>query len=313
MVKHRLNQQKAVIHAQPPSYSHRANLITCGELPVCGVTAAAINDAIVLGKVFQVQWFSVPLLVDGQFKGVVGNDLALNFIQDLLNQAKLGLYSGAGELALISTNGNLIAATKDASLITQPAEKALDAELLQQLKQSSSDAPILKLNEEREQIQLLLPFRVAGTETRWTLAIELPTAAVLAELRQLQGELATQASEDTFGMALIGLLVAALGLLVIWFVGYSLNDVSWKHQAEVAADLKQIYQSSTAYKAELRPSEFEAKWDDNYLPIGKSWRRNWARITSFFDFPPDTRKVTYIANAAESVNMSLRKITKNRG
>jgi len=174
------------------------------------------------GKQVLVASFNAPIMVDGQFKGIVGNDLALNFIQDLLNQAKQGLYSGAGELALISANGNLIAATKDASLITQPAEKALDAELLQQLKQSSSDAPILKLNEEREQIQLLLPFRVAGTETRWTLAIELPTAAVLAELRQLQGELATQANEDTFGMALVGLLVAALGLLVIWFVGYGI-------------------------------------------------------------------------------------------
>src|SRR5690606_37184999 len=60
------------------------------------------------------------------------------------------------------------------------------------------------------------------TETRWTLAIVLPTDAVLAELRQLQGELASQANEDTLGMTLVGLLVAALGLLVIWFVGYGI-------------------------------------------------------------------------------------------
>lgn len=102
-------------------------------------------------------------------------------------------------------------------------------------------------------------------------------------------------------------------LCIVHMVRHSLNYVSWKRRAEVAADLKRIYQSSTADEAELRLGEFEAKWDDDYLPIGQSWRRNWARITPFFDFPPEIRKVIYTTNAIESVNMSLRKITKNRG
>lgn len=33
----------------------------------------------------------------------------------------------------------------------------------------------------------------------------------------------------------------------------------------------------------------------------------------FFDYPPETRKVIYTTNAIESVNMRLRKITKNSG
>ena len=44
----------------------------------------------------------------------------------------------------------------------------------------------------------------------------------------------------------------------------------------------------------------------------QSWRRNWPRIIPFFDYPPEIRKVIYTTNAIESVNMSLRKITKNR-
>ena len=91
------------------------------------------------------------------------------------------------------------------------------------------------------------------------------------------------------------------------------NYVSWKVRAEVAADLKSIYTSATADEAEQRLSEFEAKWDDAYLPISQSWRRNWPRIIPFFDYPPEIRKVIYTTNAIESVNMSLRKITKNRG
>lgn len=65
--------------------------------------------------------------------------------------------------------------------------------------------------------------------------------------------------------------------------------------------------------ANIRLGEFEEKWDAEYLPIGQSWRRNWPRLIPFFDFPPEIRKVIYTTNAIESVNMSLRKLTKNRG
>ncbi|MBB2494628.1 methyl-accepting chemotaxis protein [Aquipseudomonas ullengensis] len=174
------------------------------------------------GKQVLVASFNAPILVGGQFKGAVGNDFALDFIQGLLTNAKSGLYDGAGELALVAGNGTLIAATKDASLIGQPAGKALGDTLASQLKQSSGTAPISNLDEERQVFQLLLPFQVAGTSTRWTLAIELPTSAVFADLKQLQDVLADQAHEDTIGMSVVGLIIAAIGLLVIWFVGYGI-------------------------------------------------------------------------------------------
>ncbi len=105
----------------------------------------------------------------------------------------------------------------------------------------------------------------------------------------------------------------AVQLCIVHMVRHSLNYVSWKRRPEVAAGLKRIYQSATADEAEQRLGEFETKWDAEYLPIGQSWRRNWARLTPFFDYPPEIRKVIYTTNAIESVNMSLRKLTKNRG
>ena len=95
-------------------------------------------------------------------------------------------------------------------------------------------------------------------------------------------------------------------LCIVHMVRHSLNYVSWKKRPEVAADLKRIYTAATADEAEQRLGEFEAKWDDDYLPIGQSWRRNWQRIIPFFDYPPEIRKVIYTTNAIESVNMSLR-------
>jgi putative transposase len=37
------------------------------------------------------------------------------------------------------------------------------------------------------------------------------------------------------------------------------------------------------------------------------------RITPFFDYSPEVWQIIYTTNAIESANMSLRKITKNRG
>jgi putative transposase len=102
-------------------------------------------------------------------------------------------------------------------------------------------------------------------------------------------------------------------LCIVHMVRHSLNYVSWKRRKDVAADLRHIYQAATAQEAERRLGEFEARWDKEYLPIGQSWRRNWSRLIPFFDYPPAIRKVIYTTNAIESVNMSLRKITKNRG
>ncbi|HLA29973.1 MAG TPA: methyl-accepting chemotaxis protein [Pseudomonas sp.] len=190
------------------------------------------------GKQVLVASFNAPIMVDGQFRGIVGNDLTLDFIQELLNAAKGELYDGAGELALIAANGTLIAATQDASLIGQPASKALDAELLDRLKQSSNDQPINRFDEDRQLLQLLLPFQVAGTSTRWTLAIELPTSAVFADLKKLQAGLTEQAHEDTLGMTLVGLLIAGIGLLVIWLVSHGIAK-PLRHMVVMLDDIAQ--------------------------------------------------------------------------
>lgn len=102
-------------------------------------------------------------------------------------------------------------------------------------------------------------------------------------------------------------------LCLVHMVRNSLKYVSWKQRKEVAADLKTIYQAPTAEQAEMELMAFEEKWDETHPSISQSWRKNWERITPFFAYSPEIRKVIYTTNAIESLNMSLRKVTKNRG
>jgi putative transposase len=105
----------------------------------------------------------------------------------------------------------------------------------------------------------------------------------------------------------------AVQLCLVHMVRYSLNYVSWKMLKVVAADLKTIYSAATADEGLLRLQEFENQWGQDYPTIVKSWRSNWQRIVPFFEYPPEIRRIIYTTNAIESVNMSLRKVTKSRG
>ena len=107
--------------------------------------------------------------------------------------------------------------------------------------------------------------------------------------------------------------LATVQLCIVHMVRNSLNYVGWKKRKEVAADLKRIYAATTSDEAEQRLCEFEDKWDQEFPPIAQSWRNNWSRIIPFFDYPPEIRRIIYTTNAIESVNMSLRKVTKSRG
>jgi putative transposase len=106
---------------------------------------------------------------------------------------------------------------------------------------------------------------------------------------------------------------ALVQLCIVHMVRHSLNYVSWKQRRQVAADLREIYTAPTRDAAGLELDKFAEKWDATHPTISEVWKRNWERITPFFEFPKEIRKVIYTTNAIESLNMSLRKIIKTRG
>lgn len=102
-------------------------------------------------------------------------------------------------------------------------------------------------------------------------------------------------------------------LCLVHMVRHSLSYVGWKERKAVAADLKCIYRAATEAEAEQALRDFEVKWDRKYPSISKSWRTHWPELITFLKYPQDRRKALYTTNAIESLNRSLRKISKNRG
>jgi len=174
------------------------------------------------GKMVMLASFVSPIIIDGTFKGMVGADLGVNFIQDLLVNADNQLYDGAGEMALISSHGRLVASTQAPDKLGSPATELLDANELENLKQLQPGQIIYDIHHEADpadsHIELFLSFGIGETDARWTLMLVLPLDTVMAELQQLHDDLSNQRQADTLNMTLVGLLIAALGLLTIWLV-----------------------------------------------------------------------------------------------
>ena len=102
-------------------------------------------------------------------------------------------------------------------------------------------------------------------------------------------------------------------LCIVHMVRNSLRFVPWKDKKAVVADLKTIYTATNAEVAKENLNAFRTKWNEKYPTIADSWERNWEGLIPFLSYPDYIRKAIYTTNAIESLNRSLRKVTKNRG
>lgn len=101
-------------------------------------------------------------------------------------------------------------------------------------------------------------------------------------------------------------------LCMVHLVRHSLRYVSHKDRKAVADDLKTIYQAATLEEAERQLAQLAETWSAAYPVIPQSWRQNWARIVPMFSYPAEIRRAVYTTNTIESLNMTLRKVSKNR-
>ncbi len=92
----------------------------------------------------------------------------------------------------------------------------------------------------------------------------------------------------------------------------STRFVSWKDIKQVVADLKKIYTSVTLDEAEENLLQFSEKWRNQYPSCVKSWEENWEVLSTFYEYPPEVRKIIYTTNIIEGLNRQFRQITKNK-
>ena len=88
----------------------------------------------------------------------------------------------------------------------------------------------------------------------------------------------------------------------------STRYVSYKDIKKVIADLKKIYTAVTLDETEENLRRFSDTWRRQYPSCVKSWEV----LSTFFEYPPEIRKIIYTTNIIEGLNRQFRQITKNK-
>ena len=88
--------------------------------------------------------------------------------------------------------------------------------------------------------------------------------------------------------------------------------VSYKDIKALMANLKRVYQAVDEQSALAALDDFAEIWDKKYPKISKSWRENWANLSTYFKYPQEVRRLIYTTNSIEGFNRQLRKVTKTR-
>ena len=88
--------------------------------------------------------------------------------------------------------------------------------------------------------------------------------------------------------------------------------VSYKDLKALISDLKAVYAAVDEQAALDALETFAQNWDNKYPKIAKSWRENWANLSTYFKYPQEVRRLIYTTNTIEGFNRQLRKVTKSK-
>jgi transposase-like protein len=93
----------------------------------------------------------------------------------------------------------------------------------------------------------------------------------------------------------------------------SLKYVASKDQKAFMKELKPVYQAVSKEEAQTNLEALEQVWGKKYPIVLNSWRNNWEKLTTYFKYPADIRRMIYTTNTIEGYHRQIRKVTKTKG
>ncbi len=93
----------------------------------------------------------------------------------------------------------------------------------------------------------------------------------------------------------------------------SLKYVASKDQKAFMKELKPVYQAVSKEEAQTALETLEQSWGRKYPVVLSSWQRNWEKLTTYFKYPADIRRMIYTTNTIEGYHRQIRKVTKTKG
>ncbi|MBI3137602.1 MAG: transposase [Sphingobacteriales bacterium] len=77
-------------------------------------------------------------------------------------------------------------------------------------------------------------------------------------------------------------------------------------------DLQGVYRATTKEQAERSLDQVATNWGQRYPNVIESWRKNWPRLSNYFHYNKEIRRIMYTTNIIEGFHRQLRAVTKTK-
>ncbi|MEN9640407.1 MAG: hypothetical protein RLZZ262_2276 [Bacteroidota bacterium] len=102
-------------------------------------------------------------------------------------------------------------------------------------------------------------------------------------------------------------------LCVVHQIRNSQKYLSYKDLKPFMKDLQLVYKADTEEQAQRHLDQLDKNWGVKYPKVIESWKKNWTRLSRYFQYTKDIRRIMYTTNIIEGFHRQLRAITKSKG
>ena len=157
---------------------------------------------------------TVPVVVDNQFKGLIGVDLNLPIFQKLIDELSSSLYQGKAKVTLLSQKG-LVVAASHYDKKARPLSESIDPNIASQYQKLNSNGGYL---EQRDNIVVAYPIDIAVAGAQWSLVIEVNKADAYKAALEMDNAMAAMASSLGSLLLIVGSIVSVIAVITISLV-----------------------------------------------------------------------------------------------
>lgn len=102
-------------------------------------------------------------------------------------------------------------------------------------------------------------------------------------------------------------------LCVIHQIRNSIKYISSRDVKPFIKYLQSVYKAATVELAERNLDLLASEWGARYPKVIESWKRNWSRLSAYFEYDSDVRRIMYTTNIIECFHRQLCSVTKSKG
>lgn len=155
-----------------------------------------------------------PIIINNQFRGVVGVDVNLPKFQILTEQLSQSLFSGEAKVTLLSETGLIVGSSHYEDKVSRPLKEALPKRSDTYLQLSDENSVL----ETDDYFVISHSIKISASNNQWQFIIELPKDIALARADALVAELKDSFTSINTQQAILALVVTLLAAVIMTWI-----------------------------------------------------------------------------------------------